>query len=108
MHFSATNNRGIGREEDRKVWHDKKREKMTFKVADLFLFAISRFSCSHEYTDEFKVTGYTTRKVNNTSSEKTGTYYATEHMNGKKRYDYAMIDFVSDDGLSATCPAMIL
>ncbi len=29
-------------------------------------------------------------------------------MNGEKRYDYAMIDFLSDDGLSATCPAMIL
>jgi hypothetical protein len=36
VHFSATNNRRIGREEDKIVWHDKKREKMTFKVADLF------------------------------------------------------------------------
>jgi hypothetical protein len=54
------------------------------------------------------VTGYTTFKVNNTSSETTGTYCATEYMNGEKRYDYAMIDFLSDDGLSATCPAMML
>jgi hypothetical protein len=46
--------------------------------------------------------------VNNTSSEITATYYATEYMNGEKRYDYTMIDFLSDDGLSATCPAMIL
>jgi hypothetical protein len=58
VHFSATNNRGIGREEDKIVWHDKKREKTTFKVADLFLIAIRRFSHSHGYTDEFKVTGY--------------------------------------------------
>ncbi len=29
-------------------------------------------------------------------------------MNGQKRYDYAMIEFVSDDGIVATCPAMIL
>jgi hypothetical protein len=29
-------------------------------------------------------------------------------MNGETRCDYAMIDFLSDDGLSATCPAMIL
>ena len=29
-------------------------------------------------------------------------------MNGEKRYDYAMIDFLLDDGLSATFPAMIL
>jgi hypothetical protein len=29
-------------------------------------------------------------------------------MNGQKRYDYAMIEFVSDNGTIATCPAMIL
>ena len=29
-------------------------------------------------------------------------------MNGQKRYDYAIIEFVSDDGTVATCPAMIL
>jgi hypothetical protein len=29
-------------------------------------------------------------------------------MNGQKRYDYAMIEFVSDDGTGATCSAMIL
>jgi hypothetical protein len=29
-------------------------------------------------------------------------------MNGQKRNDYAMIEFVSDDGTIATCPAMIL
>ncbi len=93
MRFSATNNRGIGREEDKIVWHVKKGEKMTFKVADLFLFAIRRFSHSHGYTDEFKVTGYTLFKVNNTSSEKTTSYYASEYMNGEKRYDFAMIVF---------------
>jgi hypothetical protein len=29
-------------------------------------------------------------------------------MNGQMRYDYAMIDFVSDDGTIATCPAIIV
>ncbi len=29
-------------------------------------------------------------------------------MNGEKRYDYATIEFVSDDGTIATCPAMVL
>ncbi len=29
-------------------------------------------------------------------------------MNGQKRYDYAMIEFVSDDGTIANYPAMIL
>jgi len=27
-------------------------------------------------------------------------YYATEYMNGEKRYDYAMINFVSDEGVT--------
>ncbi len=35
-------------------------------------------------------------------------YYANEYMNGQKRFDYAMIAFVSDDGTIATYPAMIL
>jgi hypothetical protein len=29
-------------------------------------------------------------------------------MNGQKRYDYAIIEFMSDDGTVATCPAMML
>jgi hypothetical protein len=29
-------------------------------------------------------------------------------MNGEKRHDYAMIELASDDGTTATCPAMIL
>jgi hypothetical protein len=70
VHFSAMNNRGIGQEEDKIVWHDNKREKMTFKVADLFLFAIRRFNHFRGYTEKFKVIGHTTFKVNNNSSEK--------------------------------------
>ncbi len=35
-------------------------------------------------------------------------YHANEYINGQKRYDYAMIEFVSDDGKIATCPARIL
>ena len=60
------------------------------------------------FTDEFKVTGYTTFKVYDNASDNSVKYYANEYMNGQKRYDYAMIEFVSDDGTIATCPAMIL
>jgi hypothetical protein len=35
-------------------------------------------------------------------------YDASEYMNSQKRYDYAIIEFVSDEGTIATCPAMIL
>ncbi len=90
------------------VWHNSKREKLKFKVLDLFIFAIRRYSHVHGFTDEFKVTGYTTFKVNVNASDNSVKYYASEYMNGKKRYDYAMIEFVSDDGAIATCPAMIL
>jgi hypothetical protein len=60
------------------------------------------------FTDEFKVTGYTTFMVCDNASHNSGKYYAYEYMNGQKRYDYAMIEFVSDDITIATCPAMIL
>ncbi len=60
------------------------------------------------FTDEFKVTGYTTFKVYDNASDNSVKYYANEYMNGQKRYDYAMIEFVSDDGTIAKCPAFIL
>lgn len=108
VHFSKTNSRGIGVEGEKIVWHDSKREKMKITVSDLFLFAIRRFSHSHKYTDEFKVTGYTTLKLLDSLSNQTTTYYATEYSKGQKRYDYAMIDFQAEDGTSSTCPAKIL
>ncbi len=60
------------------------------------------------FTDDFKVTGYTTFKVHDNASDNSVKYYANEYMYGQKRYDYAMIEFVSNDGTIATCPAMIL
>ncbi len=63
IHFCKTNNRGVGIGEDRVFWHDSKRGKKQLKVSDLFIFAIWRFSHVNGFTDEFKVTGYTTFKV---------------------------------------------
>ncbi len=60
------------------------------------------------FTDEFKVTGYTRFNVYDNASDNSVKYYANEYMNCQKRYDYAMIEFVSDDSTIATCPAMIL
>jgi hypothetical protein len=34
--------------------------------------------------------------------------YATKYMNGGKRYDYAMINFMSDEGITETSPSKIL
>ena len=81
---------------------------MQLKVSDLFIFAIQRYSHVNEFTDEFQVTGYTTFKVYDNTSDNSVKYYANEYMSGQKRYDYAMIGFVSDDGTIAICPAKIL
>jgi hypothetical protein len=81
---------------------------MQLKVSDLSIFAIRRYSHVNGFTDEFKVTGYTTFKVYDNASDNSVNYYANVYMNGQKRYDYAMIEVVSDDGTVATCPAMIL
>jgi len=108
LSLSKTNNRGVGTSDDNVTWHDKKKNKMNVFIADLFVFAIRRFGQAHGYNDEFKVTGYTTYINGTDASEDSIKYYATEYMNGGKRYDYAMIDFVLDDGDTATCPAKIL
>jgi hypothetical protein len=81
---------------------------MQLKVSNLFIFAIRRYSHVNGFTDEFKVTGYTTFKVYDIASDNSVKYYANKYMNSQKRYNYAMIEFVSDDGTIATCPAMIL
>ncbi len=108
IHFCKTNNRGVGIGDDNVFWHDSKREKMQLKVYDLFIFAIWRYSQVNGFTDEFKVTRYTTFKVYDNASDNAVKYYANEYMKGQKRYDYVMIEFVSDDGTVATCPAIIL
>jgi hypothetical protein len=108
INFCKTNNRGVGIGEDKVFWHDSKRKKMQLQVSDVFIFAIRRYSHVNGFTDESKVTRYATFKVYDNASDNSVKYYANEYMIGQKRYDYAMIEFVSDDGTIATCPAMIL
>jgi hypothetical protein len=98
VHFCKTSNRGIEVGEDKVFWSDSKRKDMKLKVLDLLIFFIRRYCHVHGFTDDFKVTGCTTFKVNDTSSDNSVKYYDNEHMNSEKRYDYAMIEFVSDDG----------
>jgi hypothetical protein len=49
---------------------------MQSKVFDLFIFAIWRYSHVNGFTDEFKVTGYTTFKVYDNASDNSVKYYA--------------------------------
>jgi hypothetical protein len=81
---------------------------MQLKILDLFIFAIRRYSHVNRFTSKFKVTGYTTFKVYDNASNNSVKYYTYEYTNGQKRYDYAMIEFVSDGETIATCPTMIL
>jgi hypothetical protein len=60
------------------------------------------------FTDQFKVTRYATFKVYDNAYDNSVKYCTNEYMNSHKRYDYAMIEFVSDYGTVATCPTMIL
>ena len=71
---------------------------MQLKFLNLFIFAIRRYSHVNGFTGKFKVTGYKTFKVYNNAFNNLVKYYANEYMNGQKRYDYAMIEFVSDGG----------
>jgi hypothetical protein len=102
IHFCKTNNRGEGIGEDKVFWHDSKREKMQLKVSNLFIFAIRRYSHVNGFTED------TTFKVYDNASDNSVKYYANEYMKGQKKYDYAMIEFVSDEKTIATCPAIIL
>jgi hypothetical protein len=81
---------------------------MQLKVLDLFIFAIRRYSHVNGFTDKFNITGYRTFKICDNSSNNSVEYHANEYMKGQKRYDYAMIGFVSDYETIVTCPAMIL
>jgi hypothetical protein len=84
IHFCKTNNRRVRIGEDMVVWHDSKRETMQLKVSDLFVFAIRRYSHVNGFTDEFKVTGYTTFKVYDNASDNSVKYYANKYMKIKR------------------------
>ncbi len=78
IHFCKTINRGVGLGKDKVFWHDSKREKMQLKVSNQFIFVIRRYSHVNRFTDEFKVTGYTTFKVYDNASDNSVKYYANE------------------------------
>ncbi len=49
---------------------------MQLKVSDLFMFAIWRYGHVNGFTDELKVTGYTTFKIYDNASDNSVKYYA--------------------------------
>ncbi len=57
---------------------------MQLKVSDLFIFAIRRYCHVNGFTDEFKVTGYTTFKVYDNASDNSMKYCANEYLMVKR------------------------
>ena len=109
LSLSSTNARGVSTENDLMTWADKKKNGVSFGISKLFILALRQFSFGHGYTAQYTVTGFTTWNCGLHDDTDTRTiYHATEYMNGKPRYDYAMISFLSDDGKTNTCPAKVL
>ena len=106
LHMSTTNQSGVGDSLDEVMWHCAKRERLKCGVADLLKFALRRYSHINGYSDSYKVTGYTSLTIRDT--DKKVIYYATELKNGHKQYDYALIDFEGDEGITECCPSLIL
>ncbi len=108
LHMSSTNKSGVGVLPDEVMWHCAKRERLKCGVSDLLTFALRRQSHINGYSDSYKVTGYTLLTMNCRDTEKQVIFYASELKNGQKRYDYALVDFVDNDGATRSCSSLIL
>jgi len=108
LKMSTTNKSALGVFPDEVMWHRSKRECLRCGVSDLLKFALQRHSHIHGYSESYKVMGYTSLKIFCRDNDKKVVYYATELMNGSRHYDYALIDFVGDDGSTQSCPSLIL
>ena len=102
--FTLTMSTVIGVFADEVLWHCAKRECLQCGVSDLLRFALQQHSHINGYSDSYKVTGYTSLHIICRNTDKKVIYYATELMNGNRHYDYALIDFVGDDGSTQSCP----
>ncbi len=64
LHMSTTTRSGVGVLPDEVMWHCDKRERLKCGVSDLLTFAIRRHSHINDYSDLYKVTGYTSLTMN--------------------------------------------
>ena len=108
LQMSTTNRSGVGVLPDEVLWHCAKRERLKCGISDLLTFAIRRHSHINGYSDSYKVTGYTSLTMNCKDNEKRVIYQASELKNGQKRYNYALVDFVDNDGATRSWPSLIL
>ena len=90
------------------MWHCTKRECIKCGVSDLLTFAIQRHSHVNGYSDLYEVTGYTSLTMNCKDTKKTSNLLCFWTKERTKRYNYALVDFLDNDGATRSCPALIL
>jgi hypothetical protein len=108
LRLSETNTKGVGVSPDIVKWRCNRRQRLKYPVSDLFIYAIRKYSHIHGLTKEFEVTGYTYLKTSCLPSKENVIYYANKNMGGKTRYDFALINFLTDEGKNISCPSKIL
>jgi hypothetical protein len=86
LKMSTTNISGMGVFPDEVMWHCAKRERLHCGVSDLLKFSLRGHSHINGYSDSYKVTGYTSLRIICRNTVKKVIYYATELMNGNRRY----------------------
>jgi len=106
--FASRNPRGMPLGDDTVTWYDKQKTSQTHPISDLLKTAIRRFTTIHGYRNAFSITGYTSVTLTHDQNQLPVIYYASPSVNGKERYDYAMINFKDDNDVTNTCPAKIL
>ena len=110
LHFSESDNQGRNGL-CKLTWKDTTRNKCKVQIHDLVTHALRTYSCSVKWTKEFTVEGYTSGKIGLDGYAMPILFHANEFLFGKKRYDFCLVNFESEDnnGLrNNTCPAKIL
>lgn len=108
LSFARTNPRGAALGDDTVTWYDKQKTTHSHPISEVLIFAIRRFTNKHGYSNAFSITGYTSVSLEHNHIDSPVIYYASPNINGKERYDYAMIEFKDDNDETNTCPAKIL
>jgi hypothetical protein len=105
--LSETNTKG-GVSPNKVKWCCNKRQCVKYLVFDLFNYAIRKYSQIHGFAKEFEVTVYTYLKTSFMHSKGNVIYYANKSMGGKTRCNFALINILTDEGKSISCPPKIL
>jgi hypothetical protein len=99
-----------GRGSYKTTWYDKSKDVIKVGVSQGFRFCIRKFATNNGYTGPFEIEGYTRFTMTPSNSDEQVQFHASEYLQGGPWYDYAMVQFASDEGPKedTTSPARIL